>query len=34
LKGKVEALLKETGRRTQHDVVADAKLKKSPACYD
>jgi N-acyl homoserine lactone hydrolase len=35
-KAKVEALLKETGAPLwiQHDIVADAKLKKSPAYYD
>jgi glyoxylase-like metal-dependent hydrolase (beta-lactamase superfamily II) len=35
-KAKVEALLKEKGATLwiQHDIVADAKLKKSPAFYD
>ncbi len=35
-KAKVEALLKEKGATLwiQHDIVADAKLKKSPAYYD
>jgi N-acyl homoserine lactone hydrolase len=35
-KAKVEALLKERGATLwiQHDIVADAKLKKSPAHYD
>ena len=35
-KAKVEALLKEKGATLwiQHDIEADAKLKKSPAYYD
>jgi N-acyl homoserine lactone hydrolase len=35
-KAKIEALLKETGATLwiQHDIVADAKLKKSPAYYE
>ena len=35
-KAKVEALLKDKGATLwiQHDIVADAKLKKSPAFYD
>jgi hypothetical protein len=35
-KAKVEALLKERVATLwiQHDIVADAKLKKSPAYYD
>ena len=35
-KAKVEALLKDKGATfwIQHDIVADAKLKKSPAFYD
>jgi N-acyl homoserine lactone hydrolase len=35
-KAKVEALLKEKGATLwiQHDIIADAKLKKSPAYYD
>ena len=35
-KAKVEALLKEKGAQLwiQHDIIADAKLKKSPAFYD
>ena len=35
-KAKVEALLKETGATLwiQHDILADAKLKKSPAYYE
>ena len=35
-KAKVEALLKEKGATfwIQHDIIADAKLKKSPAFYD
>ena len=35
-KAKVEAVLKDKGATLwiQHDIVADAKLKKSPAYYD
>jgi hypothetical protein len=35
-KAKVEALLKDKGATLwiQHDIVVDAKLKKSPAYYD
>jgi hypothetical protein len=30
----LSAICASGGRRTQHDVVEDAKLKKSPAYYD